>query len=362
MDQGVTFEIISYYDVEQGKEILNDDFGIAAYTLTPERKLAFLSNPNLSNKNRCMDYLARFNGKCVGRVMFFPTRVKAGDEIIEGLSGSSLVVHENYRKTSVAVDLIMYPILNKANNMLIYADFSDDGISVYRSLKYKIFSILKFSHLRKTQLLFEILRMPQAIINIFAPILNLFVCIFDILLRSSVRLSKYKVKEVKIVPDWIDHIVLNEAKYMEVHDHRWMQWNLDNMFHKNVNNKNRFFVISLKDRPVGFFFLKERHHEFSHYLITPKVVGSIVEWGITNESGLSEFDIIRMASKYFSENVDYISVVSSDLAVIRKIKRLLYFKNGLHHIVCKDLTKRYRDSGDMSLWRLRYGYADSILN
>ena len=49
-------------------------------------------------------------------------------------------------------------------------------------------------------------------------------------------------------------------KYMEVHDHKWLQWNLDYNFCGGINNHQSFYIIKRDGNPVGFFMLKFRHY------------------------------------------------------------------------------------------------------
>lgn len=341
----------------------HDDYGIASYTMTSFRKRAFISNPNIVNKSKCMVCLIKANGIYVGRGMQFPILFKAGDVIINGRSGSSLKVHKDYRKTDAAIDIVMHPIQHKDNNVLIYADFSEDGINVYKALRFCIFEMQKMVRLNNFDYIFEKMGCPAWLVKLFSSISNAFLFFVNrIAYRIPKRLKQYEVYEVKKVPEWIDRIVLSEAKYMEVHDHKWMQWNLDNMFHQHDLNINRFFIIRKGNLDVGFFFLKERYRDFSDRKISPMLFGYIMEWGSTPESNLGEYDIYRLAIPHFSNKVDAIQIATSDSRVQKSLNRLFFKNNGLHHIVFKDLTKKFKDAKEPSLWRLRYGYSDSIFN
>ena len=148
---------------------------------------------------------------------------------------------------------------------------------------------------------------------------------------------------------------------MEVHDQKWFQWNLDNSFHYNKNNKTTFYSVSLNSENLGFFMIKERVGSIESRGIHNACFGSIVEWGTKDSSRLSEFDLQMMAINSFSDSVDLVFLSTTDLTVVKKMKKLLFIRKRDTEIAFKDLSKQFKDAKDMSLWRLRLGYADTVL-
>jgi hypothetical protein len=86
-----------------------------------------------------------------------------------------------------------------------------------------------------------------------------------------------------------------------------------------------------------------------------------MEWGISKESSLTEADLYTMAIKTFSKSVDIIEFATDDINTLRIMKRRGFLPHGYAHIAIKDLKKKYKDSEDMNLWRIRFGYTDVFL-
>lgn len=361
----VELETYSYKDFKEGFEIQNDPYDIGGYAKTPARHKAFIECPFVKDESFIMLCLARIDGVIGGRIMFFPELFKAGDEFIEANGGSTLLVHEEYRKTDTAVDIVMYPIRNKLSDAIIYADFSKEGIGVYKALRFNIFSLNKMMLAFNSRFFYENLGLKGGLLKIFTNATNLFIHPLIKLLKLTYpsRLNQIVASETKVVPEWVDEIVLNDGhKYMEVHDHRWLQWCLDNKFHDDSGNVNKFFTLQKDGEPLGFFMIKERFGGIASRGISPMLVGTVVEWGSKDLNILSEFDIIRIALGYFSKGIDMIQIFSDDEVVLKKARRHGFIHHGSHFIVFRDMTKRFKDAKDQKLWRLRFGYSDSIMN
>ena len=93
----ITNEIVTYLDVLNGVELVEDLYGIGSFSLRPCIKNTFLSNPFLRDKSQCMIYLTKVDGIIGGRIMLFPTQVIANGKCIEAQSASSLAVVERFR-------------------------------------------------------------------------------------------------------------------------------------------------------------------------------------------------------------------------------------------------------------------------
>ena len=353
--------ILSDGNVPNGVEIKNDNYGVAEYALQEPRRSAFLHNPYLTaDDNRCMLCLSLVDDVVAGRIMLFPTQFKADKEIIESSGGSSLYVESLFRHTDVGVDLVFYPIDKKKYNALIYSDFSEEGLKVYRALKFTDFSLgkmilpVKLDFLLAGALGSKLSRIVSFPFNMG---LRLWRKIFSLYYISP---NCFDLKKMDVVPKWVDDIVLNDGhKYMEVHDHIWIQWNLDNMFHNDPENENAFYGVFCKEKPIGFILIKTRKRKKGGRSF---LQGSIMEWGSYDESRLSEAQLYLLALRILQRNVDFVQVATNNINTMSVLKKLLFIGNGEHHIMFKDLSRKYKDSNDPSLWRLRYGYSDSILN
>ena len=106
---------------------------------------------------------------------------------------------------------------------------------------------------------------------------------------------------------------------------------------------------------------KERFRELAGGILKNVLIGSIVEWGTALPDILTEEKLNKMAISTFSSCVDIIEFATTDLIVVKTMKKWGFISHGFAHIVFKDKTKKLKDTSDINLWRIRYGYADVIL-
>ena len=157
-------------------------------------------------------------------------------------------------------------------------------------------------------------------------------------------------------------MVLNDGhKYMEVHDQKWMQWNLDFNFYNKEGDIQSFYAVYNGDIPVAFFMTKERYRPLAGGKLKNIIIGSIMEWGVSSRTDLCESDIYIMASKTFSKSVDIVEFATTNKDVIKKMKSYSFIPHGFAHIAIKDLKKQFKDVNNIELWRIRFGYADVFL-
>jgi len=355
-------ETISYQKVIDGYEPQGDKYGFAAYSLANPRKTAFLSNPSLTDKSKAMLLFAREKGEIVGSCMNLPSRLKVGDDIIETVGGSALEVAENFRSSDAGILLMAYNMQKKEYKATVASGFSRVAVKCHKALGSYILTMPRFMQVRNYSKILATTKMPFWVATLCGSVINCLQSpfLYFAKLQGERKKRKYVVRQVERVPEWVNDIVLNDGhKYMEVHDNHWLQWNLDNMFHSHEDNVNRFYTISENDNNIGFYMIKERH-----VLLKSKVdaiIGSIVEWGVSSKFQINEFDIQQMAMASFSPRVDVIYTASDDDNVIGKLKKPLFYRRGDVEVAFKDLCKKYRDANNKSLWRLRQGYADTIL-
>lgn len=361
----VIVETYSHKDFRNGFVVTNDPYNVGDVVSNPARRKAFVECPFVRDEEFVMLILARVDGVAAGRIMAFPSLFKAGDEVLPSNGGSSLLVADEFRHLDIAIELVTCSVNKKRTNAGFGADFSKDGINVNKALRRTIFTMKKMMLARNSRFIFENAGLKGGMLKIVVALTNIVIRPATYLFnyRLPKRLKQYNVKEVKEVPEWVDDIVMNDGhKYMEVHDHRWFQWCLNNMFYTHPKSCNRFFTVEKDGESVGFFMTKERYGGIAVRNISPMLTGTIVEWGSKNEKILSEFDLVKLAVPTFSKSIDMIQFVSDDKDTIKKAKRHCFFQHGVHYITFRDMTKRFKEAKDQDLWRLRFGYSDSIMN
>ena len=357
----ITNQVITYKQIREGYVIERDDAEIAAYDVTPARKDAFLANPFLKDDSKCMIYLSRVDGIVRGVVTFFPTMTKVGNEYIESVGASAMQVQDEYQNMALGTELVTYPFYNENNKMLVYAGFSSNALPIYKAMKFSVFEMPKMMRPISTRLIFARAGFKGLLLDLATAFTTCFIrpYIATTQLGSRHLSKKYKVVKFETVPEWVDEMVLNDGhKYTEVHNREWFQWNIDHCFLDNPRNKQEFFAIYRNEEPVGFYMTKDRCRKLGGLREHSMVFRSIVEWGSYNEKELSEYDIYRLALRNLPKDVKMVQIASYDNSVTRKVKKLGFFHHGYAYMGCRDLTRKYKDSKNPDLWRIRVGYND----
>lgn len=349
--------LYNYNHLKKGIKIENDQYGIFNYQ-KEEREKTFKANPNLNDFDKPYLYLYQDGDIPIGRCYYFETKFKCNKDTLPALSASSLEVQANYRHFAVGADIIATTTFSDAYDYRIFSGISPMALPMYKKLRYQIFEIPVF--IMRTGLHNKLEEYGiHGIVN-------------DIISYMSVPFFKYKIwlngktnklkkefiiEKVQKVPKWVDSIVLNDGhRFMEIHDHLWFQWNLDNHFNGNSRNTQSFYIITKNKTPLGFFMTKERCINKNN-----AIVGSIVEWGIANEKLLSESDLYKLALETFNNNVSIFTIATTSKETANNMKKCGFFRNGTEHILFKSNNK-IEGSEDVDNWRLRLGYADTILS
>ena len=355
--------IITYGDLRKGLCFDNDKYGIVSYEYGPRRK-TFLANPFAGSDEDVFMYLVEADGVPVGRTMLFETRLKVGEDILPLYSGSALQVEESYQKYGLGGEIFAYGGTIKKRKLNLSAGISDMALPLYKRTKYHIFEFPKFLRVNNSRALLGKYGLKGILLATASALVNFLLHLFYLLSKERTgKLKKqYTLEKTEVVPEWVDDIVLDERyKYAEVHDQKWLQWNLDNNFKGHERDIQSFYIIKLADKYVGFVMTKERYRSEVQGMKNV-MIGSIVEWGSVNESKLNEASIYRLVLDTFSKDVDIIETATNNADTQHELKKIGFIHHGNAHIAFKDKTKQLTDSGDASLWRLRYGYADVILN
>lgn len=358
----ITNHDISFKQIEEGYDFENDEFGISSLYSTPTKK-AFLSNPFLKNKESVHIYLRKVDGINAGISFSFPIEFKAYDDIFPASSGSTLEVYKDYRHLAIGAELMMVHIQKPQSDFLIFAGISDMALPLYKKLKYTIFEYPRAMRISNIRSIIESKGINGMALKILTICGNTILKIPQLLsfVKGRKLLKKFNIEKLSIIPDWIEDISLNDGhQFMEVHDRKWFQWNLDNNLHAEFSDKQSFYAVYKEDNPMGFFMTKERHRKEAGGILHNIIIGSIMEWGSADTTILSEADIYLIALSTFN-NVDILEYATDNYAVINRLKKYGFIPHGYAHIAFKDLRKKYPEAKDIEKWRIRFGYADVLL-
>lgn len=359
----VVNQAISYQEIRNGIKIVNDKYKIGSL-FTSSHRDTFLSNPNLKDEKSTLLYLSRVDGEIGGIIMLFPCKMSIGDKLIYVQEGSTLEVAEQFRHHALGIDLMLYPLSVKDANVVLLSGISEMALPIYKKIGYKVLEFPRAMQLRKSRSLLcskGLKGAPLSFLSLFIDIgLNIHRKILSLLIY---RLEKrFEVQQVVTVPDWVDDILKNDNhQFKEYHDKAWLEWNLNHNLHGRKHDVQRFYSISYKGKPMGFFMIKERYREVAAGTLKDLIIGSIVEWGSFDESILTESDIYILASRCFGSSVSIVEYATSNQKTIKIMKRHAFIPHGFAHIIVNDLLHQYDGIGDINNWRVRYGYADVIL-
>lgn len=351
---------ISYEEIKKSSEVEGDIYGLT--NISESEKKAFLSNPNLHDLSKGMFHLIMADNVVVGRTMPFDTKIKVGDKVSLASAGSSLYVVETYRKYNVGADLMMR---KTSVDYKIAAGISDMALPLHKIMRFHILEYPRMMLLCNSRSILEMKGFRGFALKFSTVLINLPLRLFNNYhrCRSSILRNNFSIIKETIVPEWVDDMIMNDGhKYMEVHDHTWLQWNLDNHFKDDPQDIQSFYSVYDGNTPVGFFMTKERFREDAGGKLKNIILAAIVEWGIASGyNRLTEAILYKMAVSTFTKNVDILEFATSDEKVCREMKRWGFIHQGYAHIAFKDMKKDCKDASDINLWRVRYGYADVIL-
>lgn len=336
-------------------------------SLGPKMREAVLNNPSGYKDDDVCQLLALDGKTVVGATNPYPGRLYVKGEIVPILNGSYLFAHENYRKDNVGGELFyretnLHPLKNT-----LFAGISQMALPLYHALKYTVFEFPRLIYLRRSK------SVVQSIMHSEAGWTKPIIWATDLILYShrvilhfftSLRLGKYSVKEIKDTPQEVESIVLSEGKsYMELHDRAWFNWSLNYSISEDERTKKRLYIVRNDDRIEGFFLIKQEFFEQASSRGFKNVyLGSVMEWGITPDSHLTEKDLTMLSLSCFDKDVDGIQYASTDMKTIKKLKWCLFVQVGSANIGFRLRSIKDVSIKDINNWRIRLAASDTVLN
>ncbi len=356
---------ITYQELrERVFDFLGDEFGLFSEYLTPNVIHTLLGNPSLTDYTKIAINLIVYDGTIVGRNMLMPTKLKHGDREYIIQSGGSYEVSEKYRGMGLGTLTFKEAIFNNDNNTYIGQLYSTTAISIVRKLGLIVFELPSFYKLCRSHTILESKGLRGLPLKIGSAVADGVIKVLDIPNRYKLNrlLKKYSVKEVGVIPEWVNDITLHDGhEYMEVHDANWLQWCLDYKFTECSQDTQRFYAVYDKEgKPKGFFMTKVRFEEEQGQYKNIKR-GTVVEWGSYNEEELDEIDLNLLATFSFDSDIDNITTVLSNPAYKQRIKKLGFMRHGNYQMSIKPGNLAQESISDQSKWRIRYGGCNTIV-
>lgn len=127
--------------------------------------------------------------------------------------------------------------------------------------------------------------------------------------------------------------------------------------------KKTLFTIEKDGKIEAFFLTKVQFFETASSRGFKNVnLDTVMEWGISKDSELTEKNINLLAIQSFDKDVDGIQVATTDDNLARKLKKYLFVGIGKANFGVK--IKSVKDPGlkDINNWRVRLAGCDTLMN
>ena len=281
--QGFT---IKYLTLEGLDESLGASPEIPHHLLPTKRHIDCIkADPLLYDK--CPIFkLGMVEGRVGGSSYIFPVGVSADSITIPAASGCQLNVDSWARGSGLGFGLCDFSEDRDdgAHDVFEGAAMSQIAVKVHRFMGYRIFEYPRLIMLLKSRSVVE-MKIKNWLAKPVSWILDGCICLYSLIVSfiGMVLTSGIKVVDVDASNDAqlssLGQMTKSDAiRFSEVHDAGWFKWVLNNSFSKDGPAKAAF--IYKKDKPVGFFMVKERFHEqASHRGFKNVWLGSVIEWG-----------------------------------------------------------------------------------
>lgn len=362
-----TYKRITYRELKDGTYknayIPQDDKFKVTSHLTPTLRDALIACPgNEDDSKTFMNVYVDEEGKEVARGFYFGTRIKGGDKVYGAETGGGFEVIEEYRSANLGADLMLISQKNDEYDFLLAAGISLMILPMFRKLRYHLFEVPQYYKVKHARYMVRSkgfrswLAFPWHVAKLKLK---------DIHSRKKGRelKKKFVVKKETTVPEWAGEMATNDGhKYMELHDREWLQWNLDyNTYGYDKDIQSFYSVLDKNNKPMGFFMTKERIIKKPGNPNNGFVIGTVVEWESKDKTVLNEVEINLLANQTFSENVDVIFTLACESDTASQLEKIGYRERATFKVGVKDKKKQFKDIGEQSLWRLRYGMTNMVI-
>lgn len=356
----VKLQNISYGQLRENTWLTaNDRYGLAAF-IDANVSQTFLDNPNNNDASKTAVLLVIDNGIIVGRSLLYGTKIKCGNETIDVQSFGSIEVHESQRGKGLGTKIARYSLDNDEYPVFLCSLLSDACDSIMKKTDCVLFYYPEYVKMINMEAAFACRGMKGLPLKLCKGLCNLFLGVLNIPTKGRIsRLKKkYRLQKEKDIPEWAGEMCMEDYhKYAEVHDNAWLQWNLNYNLTGKPQDKQSFYSILKREKPVGFFFTKERLRDD---VSSEMIIGTLCEWASVDE-GLTEADINLLAFSTFDKKCYYMRTVTNSPRTYNDMQDYWFRKHGEMQMGFKDKLGQYPDMADQSKWRIRFGCCNSIL-
>lgn len=357
----------TYGELKNKKSLdFEDKYNIIS-SLNPLMRKALLNKPIPYDENEVCQILAIANNIVVGVVNCFSSQLLLRGKKVPVQAGSYLYVHKDFRKYAIGGDLMMqYKSLHSSGNC-IASGISQVAKPFYSILRYSIFEFPRFMFLRKCRSVLQtILKIDGVTLFCTSKVVDAGLWIYRniLFLYTSILTNNLTVTQPMDTPNEVENIILSDSHpFMELHDKKWIDWNLNYTFNEDKRNKKALYLIKKEQEIMGFFIIKiEFHKEASNRGFKNVYLGSVMEWGSKNEDILSEAMIHLLALKTFPKYIDGVQMATSSTKTQKIFKRIGFVHVGDANMAV--FLKSVKEEGikDINNWRIRLAASDTLIN
>lgn len=306
----------------------------------------------------------------IGRVDVIPLQILGYNKVYHVCGGSTLYVKPNFRGRGAATKLTLERLELSSDKIAIASGLSNMSFQLFKKLGFVTFSFPRMILLKKSRSVLErhikgaILRVTSKIIDFFLSLQKRILKFFSIWNKKRIL-----IEEISKASDDIVNIVKEDKHpFKENHTKEWFDWVLNNPFSDVEHSKQHLFHIIINGKVQGFFMTKERFHEqASHRGFKNIILGSVIEWGVSSDSDISEKQVCMAAVLSFGKHVDAVEICSNDKQICKSLR-----KCGLRMVGNSNFAfKASKDSpfnvyneyyNDIDKWRIRPSYSDNGLS
>lgn len=348
------------------KQLLN---GFLDRSFPTSHKLFFLANPFAGDDDPAQ-VEAISDGKILGSVYAFPLEiVHKSNRIFKVCAGSTLFVNPDSRGMGIGGMLTMQRLQLTKDRIAIASGLSNMSLPIFQKKGFNVFFLNRYIFLQDSRPVVEIFTNNSFLVKLGTRLTNMFLSAWRSFLnyQTNKYLKGFEVIEVSEASKEIEDIIRQDlSSFRENHTIEWFNWVLKGGFVDDARCKQHLFVVKDANtkKSIAFFMTKERFHkQASHRGFKNVILGSVIEWGVSVNSRLSEKQILLKALLSFGQHVDAVEICIANDCTEKFLRRKLLMRVGESNFAIKAADdspiQSYPEYCNKEKWRIRPAASDN---
>ena len=284
-------------------------------TLSPAKRKFLLSNPLSLSDDDPVQLLGLSNGKVIGRLDVICGEIQIAVEKHRTLWGSNLYVPVQHRSTLMGMLLLLE--LQNITPLVSVCGVSQQALPLYQQLGWTEIAMPRYILFRRCNCIVRRYLGTNAALRAISEIANgvIRVGLWGLHLVPRLRAGAYTVEQIEEPASVIDDLFAHCSRGVSAHrSSRWLQWILSNRLDSDEGGKAAAYVVrNRRGQVVAYFGLRaKRYPVVTHRQFPDVFLGSLKDWCIADQSGITYLDLIMLACRVFAEwNVDAVEVCAT---------------------------------------------------